>query len=235
MHATPILILDWGEGLAAGAPLPTSRLASGDSITFGTCGCGGCSVDVVVPGPVAVPCRAWAKAYDDHWRLSNLSRAVVVRVSDLEDARQWVTIAPGRDEVSIPFELSRITWGVGGEQEPGIVAFGPEARVVTPLPRCAARGPRLVSGALHAAVLRELTKARLADPEGPLPSSTQISARLAQRGIRLSSRAVDRHVDYLAAKLGMPTDEGRRHVRRELLAAYAAEWQPADTDEPAAG
>ena len=24
-------------------------------------------------------------------------------------------------------------------------------------------------------------------------------------------------------------------VRRELLAAYAAEWQPADTDEPAAG
>jgi hypothetical protein len=89
---------------------------------------------------------------------------------------------------------------------------------------------------VHGAVLAELSRARFEDPSRPLPSSAQISSRLAASGIRVTPRAVDRHIDYLIDKLGLGGAlEGGRRVRREVLAARAAEWSLLDADAIEAG
>lgn len=236
MEVPPVLILTWTDGSTVAATGGPSRLWPGDVVAFGSCGCAGCGVDVVVPVDGLFPRRAAATAYNDHWRISNLSRGVVVTVSDLEDPGQAVRVDPGRRDVVVPFELARIAWGTTGSSTAAI-AFGPEAGMLEELPRCAATvPPTLVAGAVHAAVLAELSRARRQDPARPLPSSAQISARLASSGVLVSARAVDRHIDYLVHKLGIDLSTERNgHSRREVLAARAAEWALLDPAAPEAG
>lgn len=236
MQVPPVLILTWADGGPGGSPGGPSRLWPGDVVAFGSCDCVGCGVDVVVPVDGLFPRRAAATAYDDHWRISNLSRGVVVTVSDLEDPGQAVRVDPGRRDVVVPFELARVAWGTTGTSLAAI-AFGPEAGTVDDLPRCAATvPPPLLAGAVHAAVLAELSLARRRDPSRPLPSSAQISARLAASGVLVSARAVDRHIDYLVHKLGLDLVVDRNgHSRREVLAARAAEWALLEPAAPEAG
>jgi hypothetical protein len=130
---------------------------------------------------------------------------------------------------------------VGSER---VLAFGPEppkesaspARTACP---ATASAPRLRLDSAYYAVLEELCRAWRSAGEGSrLPTSAQVADRLNRRGLRLTRRAVDHHVEHLVDRLGLreripeKAQRGRREalvreaLRLNLLAPGAGAWHP---------
>lgn len=207
------------------------HLAPGEHLTFGRCPCEGCGFEVVIDAPVADPGLAGAvTAHADHWRLHNLSSSAVLLARDLEDPGQCVRLMPGRVAVAMPFELAAVT--SPGPWPGQLTVFGPEPVAEVSADRTADGGcrrsrsaPLLNPSTNYFAVLRALCAPR---PVGPtperLPTSAELSARLAAQGLTVSLRAVDRHIDYLVERFGLEPEEWRgfgRGWKREALAREA--------------
>lgn len=213
---------------------PAGQLAAGQQLRFGACRCGVCDLDLVVPAGASGPVVGQVAAHPDHWRLDNLGSAPLT-VMDLEQPRNQLTVGSGRAGAVVPFELSQIH---DGELLLATV-FGPEPAVarggVAPCPAVGvARIPGdLDPAATYFAVLVALCEPRLRPPSGavpasdhpPLPTSPEIARALARRGVAISPRAVDAHIEYLIDKLGIqsaePAGRAKRGWRKEALAAAA--------------
>lgn len=225
---------------SAAGPGTVRHLAPGERLTFGRCRCDGCGFDLVVDGPGADPHLAGAvTALADHWQLHNLSPSAVLLARDLEDPGQCVRLMPGRVAVAMPFELAAVT--SLGPWPAGITVFGPEPTSPPVAVRaCQDRGPavRLNVRASYFSVLRALCAPRLVGPAAErLPTSAELSARLASQGLALSPRAVDRHIDYLVERFGLQADDWSafgRGWKREALAREAIRLGAVTEPAPAA-
>jgi hypothetical protein len=203
-------------------------LAPGERLSFGSCGCAQCGHALVLatPRPGDLVGRVTASA--DHWRLDNLSVTTPLLCRDLEDATQLVRVGPGRLGVVIPFELAQVSWAGHGTAEP-LTVFGPEPAFGAGPGRCCGAGGapddvHLNRGAAYYAVLEALCAPWLAGGPGTrLPRSADIAAELSRRGLRLTRRAVDHHIDYLVDRLGVGAGDepGARFRRREALVEAA--------------
>jgi len=211
-----------------GRSAETRHLAAGQSALFATCGCGRCDYDLVVPTGPGVEAAGRVTAYPDHWRLGNHGAAPLV-VTDLEQVQSLVAVPGGRRSVVIPFELARVSAG----NSPLVTVFGPEPGdpepEVSPCPGLATtRGlPKLLDHhTTYFAVLIALCEPRLRQSvDAALPTSTEIAQRLSRRGITLTPRAVDWHIEYVAGKLGVrhsgQPGRARRAWRKEAVASAA--------------
>jgi hypothetical protein len=131
--------------------------------------------------------------------LWNLSRYACLVLWDLEDPRQRLRVPPGRAAVPIPFELARV--GIVGAGESGFVTvIGPEPACSEPgvTPCHGAPGPPALNpSATYYAVLQVLCDAWTDADRERLPSSAEVASTLRTRGLAISSKAVDHHINYL--------------------------------------
>jgi hypothetical protein len=201
-------------------------LVPGSRATFGSCGCDRCAFDIVVSAVRDRHVAGAVSAHDDHWRLHNLSSVEVLVCADLEDPSQTVRLPPGRVDVTMPFELSLVSFA-GQPRTRALTVFGPEPTLDADR-ACTASAPRadlqLRPGTAYYSVLEVLCGPRLhGDLESRLPTSNEIVGQLRKRGVLLSRRAVDHHIDYLVDRLALrPTEPhasvaGHGTSRRESL------------------
>lgn len=218
-----VLTVEGGDG----RPAATARLGAGDSIWVGACACGRCTVDLVVGRAPWTPFAIEVSAHPAHWSVSNEVDTGVVRCRDLEDPQQQILVGSGRVDTVIPFELAIMDFPdvVGSSR---VLVFGPEPLVrPTPAQRhCpgAASTPSLRRDAVYFAVLEELCLPwQTRGQSARLPTSAEVTERLQRRGLSVSRRAVDHHVDYLFDRLGLPSvvQGGGRGRRREALVSTA--------------
>jgi len=202
------------------------HLRPGQSVRFLTCSCRGCEADLVVPAPRRIPAAGRVAAYPDHWRLDNPGQAPLT-VENLEQSQDLITVPAGRDGVVVPFELARVNAG----QVRLVTVFGPEpAGRPAGVPLCPGTGGRIERAldphSTYFAVLVALCEPRLRrSAEAGLPTSAEIAQRLGHRGIAITPRAVDWHIEYLIDKLGLrpgcPAGRAKRSWRKEAVAAAA--------------
>lgn len=213
MAADPVLTLLHRPGSAAPRRLDA---APGTSLVLGSCDCRVCAPDLVLPAWPGVWFRCVIDAREDHWRLDNPCRDIEVTVVDLENPDLRISAAPGRGRLVVPFEFAEVTFRVGPHAagEP-VTVIGPEVQRTDPVPACpssvaALRDVDLRPGSTGLAVLEELCSATRGT--GLLPSSAALARRLSARGLALTPRAVDAHVDYLFRRLfpdaGAPSVRG---------------------------
>lgn len=211
-----------------GAAHRIRHLGPGERVTFGSCGCGSCGLDII--SPLFGGAAGAITAFEHHWRADNLSGKAGLLVEDLEDTAQLIRIPPRRAAVVIPFELARVT--LAGTGQPGLLTvFGPEPAAAQARPHACpsiAAAPSaglLDPGALYFAVLQVLCEPRVTGrADSPLPTSQDIAARLGRRGVRLTPRAVDHHIDYLVRRMDLYPEGGtalRRSWKKEILASAA--------------
>lgn len=224
----PVVSVQCSAG--ASRSVAVGHLCPGQSVRFTGCACGGCQADLVVPAPPGTGGTGRVTAHPDHWRLDNPGPVPLV-VENLEQPPGLVTVPAGRAGVVIPFELARVSASSG--RTPLVTVFGPEpAGVAAPAPACpyaaGGVGPdrQLDPAATYFAVLVALCEPRLRESvDAVLPTSAEIAQRLAQRGITVSPRAVDWHIEYLTEKLDLRASgqigRPRRGWRKEAVAAAA--------------
>ncbi len=147
-------------------------------------------------------------------------------VEDLEDPGPRVTAPPGRRGLVVPFEFANLAFKLGPCVATGMLTvIGPELeREETPACRrglAPLAGASLRPGTHHLAVLEELYAG--VDAVGTPPSSKAVSQRLEVRGLTVSPKAVDHHVDYLFGRLfpKTPVALGREHKRWVLVSLMA--------------
>lgn len=189
---------------AAGDSAVVHHLPPGSRLEFGSCRCGRCPYHLALAGQP--PVSGLLAADRDHWRLSNHGPTDLL-VADLERPYDSVTVVVGRRGLTVPFELARVS----AAGRPVLTVFGPEPGApAPPLAGCPALQARqtaslLNPGTTYFAVLVALCEPRLrptrASAPLPLPTSAELAARLRQRGLSVSARAVDSHIDYLIDKL----------------------------------
>jgi hypothetical protein len=223
----PVVSVQCAAGF--GRAVEVRHLCPGQSVLFAGCGCRRCQFDLVVPATPGATGIGRVTAHPDHWRLDNPGPVPLV-VEDLEQPPNLITVPAGRAGVVVPFELARV--GAGSAQAPLVTVFGPEpAGAATPVRPCpytaGGDGPdQLDPEAIYFAVLVALCEPRLRQSlDAALPTSAEIAQRLTQRGITVSARAVDWHIEYLTGKLGLrPASQlgrPRRGWRKEAVAAAA--------------
>jgi serine/threonine-protein kinase len=213
----------------AGNSSVVRHLAPGARLAFGNCRCGDCPYDLAVACP---PAAGRVTADRDHWRLTNQGRYDLV-VTDLERPHDLVTVAVGRRDVPVPFELARVT----ATGRPVLTVFGPEpGPPVAALPGCPALptgrpATVLDPGTTYFAVLVTLCEPRLrplvsrSAGLSPLPTSAEVARQLHQRGVSVTVRAVDSHIEYLIDKLRLRDRRvaggAHRSWRKETLVTAA--------------
>jgi hypothetical protein len=203
-------------------------LIPGQAATFGTCGCGRCLHDLLLHTSKAGHIAGRVSAFADHWRIDNLSIDNRLFIEDVEEYGQLVTVPPGRAQVVVPFEISRIMAGETTQVEVAKI-FGPEPLTgCDPARRCPREQPnvaRLDEESTYFEVLATLCNDRLnVDPSAALPTSVAIAKTMRERGRFITPRAIDEHINYLIDKLGLrPAGKGlaRRSWRKEALATEA--------------
>lgn len=176
--------------------LAVRHLGEGDQVTFGTCFCEGCDLDIVISKAKTSQVRGAITAFQDYWKLDNLDLTAELIARDVEDPRQHVRLAPGRLGVPIPFELTCLEdcKADAGKQ---FVIFGPEPVFATGPPNVCrtlgtGEGPRLDKDATYYAVLEELCEPWLrGSTHTPLPTTRDIVRRLHRRNVVLTPKAVD--------------------------------------------
>jgi serine/threonine-protein kinase len=201
-------------------------LCPGQSVTFGPCNCGRCLLDVKVANTRVGGVTGRLIACEDHWRIANFGPTARLVVEDLEHAYHLITVAAQTSAV-VPFELADVS--VGGFhllRVFGPEAQGPSAQAPVARPSCAQAADPLHVDTAYFAVLVALCEPRLRGFAGtPLPTSAEIAEALRHKGLTLSSRAVDAHIEYLLDKLALalPRDKAQsRHVwRKEILVTTA--------------
>lgn len=211
----------------AGRALAVRQLRPGESVRFVACACYVCEADLVLPVPRRISAVGRVIAYVDHWRLDNPG-PVPLTVQNLELPQDLITVPAGRAGVVISFELA----GVNAGQLRLVTVFGPEpagqpARI-TPCPGTPGHRPErsLDPRTTYFAVLVALCEPRLLrSVDAMLPTSEEIAQRLCHRGIPMTARAVDWHIEYLVDRLGLrsrgPTVRSKRSWRKEAVAAAA--------------
>lgn len=195
--AAPLVTVMGAKEEAAGQ----HRLIAGDRFVIASCGCATCEAQVVLRAAPGVWFRVVLRVFEDHWRLDNLSTAVEVVCRNLEGSDQYLRIPARRSGVPVPFEFAVLEFRQFDRRAAdSVTVIGHEAATVregtccgSGLDAVAAAGLR--AGTLYMAVLEALCGDH--DRSGIPPSSCAIAAELASRGLRLSRRAVDHHVDYL--------------------------------------
>lgn len=189
-----------------GADREVSRLNCGDAVRFGFCRCGRCAVDIRVPLPGV---SGEIRTDDAVCWLANTSAHVTLSLWDLEDPAQRLRLEPNRPPLPIPFELAEIAVA-GLEHRPFVTVFGPDpvARAALPAPCRPGRGIRLDRSSRYYAVLSVLCAARMTSTSVTLPTSPEVAHILNDRGIPITSRAVDHHVDYLVRLLRLDDLKG---------------------------
>lgn len=149
--------------------------------------------------------------------LWNLSRYASLVLWDLEDPRQRLKLPPGKPAIPIPFELARV--GVLGAGESGfLTVIGPEPKASDATPRPCHGGtalPQLDPTATYYAVLQVLCDAWADSGRGRLPSSAEVALALRDRGLAISTRAVDHHINYLIRRTRI--DQNGPSRKREAL------------------
>lgn len=175
-------------------------LTVGECLTFGSCGCQECDVDITVPVVLGQRLRGRVMAFSDHWRLDNLSADAELITCDLEDESQRLRIPPGRVAVVIPFELALVGFR-GQRRDQMLNVFAQEPRVMAAPVNCLAQGPLVSSFELNPGTKYMAVLSALCCPStgasGRLPTSAQIAEALTRRGITTTRRAVDHQIDYL--------------------------------------
>jgi hypothetical protein len=207
------------------------ELAPGQEVTFGRGGRGGGqsgSAHVPLDDPAVSRLAGRIRAVDDYWTISNLSSRATYIVENPEGGGEFVKVAPGRLDMPVPFEISRLVVP-GRDGQLSMNVFAPEHVYLTrAVPHGASTTqPAFVlnEGSKYFLVLVALCEPRLRDGGSVvLPSVPQIVERL--RGLQscrdLSRSAVNFHIDYLArSKLRVRTAaaEGEKEEK--------ADWQRA--------
>ncbi|NEA63969.1 serine/threonine protein kinase [Streptomyces sp. SID12488] len=223
-----------GEAGASGTEL--LHMGPGDVADFGRGVPGGREVSIVLPDPGISRRAGRLEAAEDYWRLSNFSRDTAYAVENLEGAGEYITVAPGRLGVPVPFEFSRVVLpALSGTVD--FKVFAPQHAYLDEQSSPCAEESTVHPYALDATakyflVLVALCEPRLRAPsDGTLPGVGDIAERLRPlescRGLTRS--AVNYHIDYLTfAKLrldvgGEPGADGntRTGAKRARLASLA--------------
>lgn len=204
-------------------------LRQGERLSFGSCDCWHCDSRLVLQTWFGLWFRGVLTADADTWSASNLSADLDLWCVDLEETGQGIRVAPGRADMCIPFEFTGVEVRLHGRPiAPPITVIGAEPRSVPTGTSCTdaqvpERTRALRPGTAYMAVLEELARgaSRLAPP-----TSAEISKRLARRGLPLSRRAVDHHIEYLCQRLlpeiaDLPVERGWRRVALAAIARRA--------------
>lgn len=203
-------------------------LGPGESVTFGVCGCGACGFDLPAEARAGGQAAGRVIAFADHWRLVNLSQGARLVVEDLENAHHLITVPAARFQTVVPFELARIS-AAGVAMA---TVYGPEPvaqpEPVAACPAIVSTGPPhgLDQETTYFVVLTALCAPRLKGlVDAPLPTSIEVSAVLARRGLTVTPFAVDAQIAYLVQKLGLRPEEDagrpKRSWRKEALVSFA--------------
>ena len=169
-----------------------------------------------------------------HWTLSNHSSAQTYVVENPEGAGEHIKIAPGRVDAPVPFEFSRLVLPAR-DALLGIEVWAPrhvyrsrEAGDVPQLGRTTAPAFPLDRSKRYFQVLAALCEPRLRGaPHAPLPTTSQVTARLTPRWPAATVSAVQWNIDYLAVKLRLRSapeaaaSEPRLNGKKETLVALA--------------
>lgn len=220
--AAPDLVLTLMLQRAAPARPPTRiDIHQGESLTMGSCPCDDCGTDLVLTCRPGAWVRCVVTAHGDHWRLDNLCTDVEGIVVDQENTALQVHAGPGRRQLVVPFEFSEVWFRLGPCQvSERITVIGPEvlveSGVACPSSVAPLAGAGLRHGTHYAAVLEELCRST-ADGGEP-PTSAEVAELLDQRGLHVTPKAVDHHVDYLFRRLypSQSETEGRGYKRWAL-------------------
>lgn len=193
----------------------------GASLTMGSCPCADCGLDVVLTCRPGAWVRCVVTAHGDHWRLDNLCTDVEGVVVDQENAALQVNALPGRRQLVVPFEFAELSFRLGPCQvSERVTVIGPEVLVESGTACRSSLAPLAGAGLRHGthylAVLEELCRG--IGERGVPPTSAAISEVLDRRGLQISPKAVDHHVDYLFQRLfpAQGETEGRGYKRWAL-------------------
>lgn len=203
-------------------------LAPNHAAVFGHCLCDACPFDIRIMTS-KVPVVGRVEAYDDHWRLGNLSDNCTLIVSDQDSPADLVVVRPGRVRAVIEFELAEIATDV--DRQPLLAVSGPRPVRSWESLACPqwtnGNGMRpMVTSTVYFAVLLALCEPRLRYGHNvPLPTSSEVARRLARLDMPVTPRAVDAQIDYLVTKLrvgrsDVPTYK-RGHWKKEAVVAAA--------------
>ncbi|MFC4517277.1 hypothetical protein [Streptomyces ehimensis] len=178
-------------------------------MTFGSCTCGQCDLDLVLDQQ-ATGFTGEITATAGYWLLTNFCPTHTLLVENLENCYEYLTVDPGRHLTPVPFELCRVSVA-GRTNGPYLTVFGPEPTRAPsrPAPCAGTREaePALNPRAAYFAVLQTLCEPRLrGSTSSPLPTSEQIARRM---GSNMTVRAVNAHIEYLTDKLRLARGCGR--------------------------
>ncbi|TDC37080.1 serine/threonine protein kinase [Actinomadura sp. KC345] len=201
------------------------KLAPGESLTFGR-GAPGVPVDLRLNNPAVPRLAGEILAVDDYWKLSNFSDSRAVVVENPEGSGEYVRVTPRRASCPIPFEFSRVVFGIEG-LDTSFQVYAPQHIYVQPadLEWCEMNGSATISAfsldqdAIYFLVLVALCEPRLrGESLTAVPPSRQVMERLNELpGRRLSVRAVNFHIDYLAEqkmRVKQPFEQERQDGKR---------------------
>ncbi|WP_328653310.1 hypothetical protein OG598_05365 [Micromonospora sp. NBC_00330] len=175
-----------------------------------------------------VPVVGRVEAYDDHWRLGNLSDNCTLIVSDRGSPADLVVVRPGQVRAVIEFELADIA--TDADRGPLFAVSGPRpVRSWESLacPHWTTDMRPMVTSTVYFAVLLALCEPRLRYGHNvPLPTSSEVARRLTRLDMPLTPRAVDAQVDYLVTKLrvgrgDVPTYKRGQGWKKEAIVAAA--------------
>ena len=175
--------------------------ASGSTVVLGSCACAECGVDLVLESRPGAWFRGVIRVGSDHWELDNTSVDAEAWLVDLECPVSRLSARPGRQRLVASFEFADLSFRVGPcEASEHVTVIGPEVPVAAGSAACRSStaplaGADLQPGTAYHAVLEELCRGTADD--GVAPTAATISARLSQRGWRITPKAVEHHTDYL--------------------------------------
>lgn len=179
--------------LAARVHAPLGRV-----IRFHGCVAGCCpAADLAVDGAAGS-----VVAYGDHWRLTNESAAVVLRVWNLDNPGDQFRVAP-LQSVPVPFDLA----GIAGAAGHAVTVLGPpaplcgEERCVSSLRPAWGLEP---TSRRHDVMLRLVGRRLRGDFASALPTAREIG-----RDLGISHRTVQEHLTWLVKHLAV-VDPGHR-------------------------
>lgn len=190
----------------------------GSSVVIGSCSCVECGADLVLGARPGAWFRAVVTVCADHWRLDNLSLDAEAWLVDLENPELKVSAAPGRRQLVVPFEFADLSFRVGRcDAGDHVTVIGPEVTAEVPdgcrLGAAALAAIDLRPGTTYLAVLETLCAG--ASASGFVPSSASVAQRLRERGLLITPKAVDHHVDYLFQRC-FPGQGGRARGWKRL-------------------
>ncbi|MFB4319804.1 hypothetical protein [Actinomadura sp. 21ATH] len=169
-------------------------------------------------------------AVEDHWRLSNFSDSITVVVENPEGGGEYLRVTPRRASCPIPFEFSRVVFAAQG-MDTSFQVYAPQHLYVESSGMELAEqldGSTTVSAfsldqeATYFLVLVALCEPRLrGESFTAVPPSRQVMERLSELpGRKLSVRAVNFHIDYLAEqklRIKQPFEEERLDGKRTAV------------------